>query len=180
MTNDNNSSLTNLPAGAPQFISGAGGIASAEISEHAPTVWLTANLASEWYGDAMHEAEHPGSNHRRREILFAVAAAESYLFEWTRDVVLKKEYRRIDEFFPPGSTSPIKDKWKRIPKDAAARGLISNAPNLSGTSWADFDRLVTFRNGLLHAFISRPETSGLLPQSLPTPSLEELQNLPHG
>jgi hypothetical protein len=53
-----------------------------------PTVWLSYSFAAEWFNDALTEARAGKDHHaRRREILFAVCCAESYLVEWIRDQV---------------------------------------------------------------------------------------------
>jgi hypothetical protein len=55
------------------------------------TVWLTYSFAPDWFEDALHEAK-TGIDHnaQRREIVFAVCCAESYLFEWVRDEIIGK------------------------------------------------------------------------------------------
>src|SRR5688572_8466411 len=78
-----------------------------------PTIWSTYSFAPEWFADARHEARTGTDHHaRRREIVFAVCCAESYLVEWVRDEVLRSEFRRINEFFPPNPRHPegVRDK----------------------------------------------------------------------
>lgn len=134
-----------------------------------------------WFADARVEASRTQADARRREILFAVAAAESYFLEWVRDDVLNRNSADLDRFFPPGERRSITDKWREIPKALKIAGLISAVPNLGGGSaWGDFQLLVEFRNGLLHARSSRPETAGLPDASLPVPSLGQLQRLEAG
>ena len=87
----------------------------------------------------MNEAKQEGADARRREIVFAVACAECYLFEWVRDTVLNSDYVRINDYFVPGSISPIKDKWKDVPKKLLSERLIKGAPDNGGTTWAQFD-----------------------------------------
>jgi hypothetical protein len=69
--------------------------ASMTVSGGTPTIWLTYPFAKEWFEDALHEAK-TGIDHnaRRREIVFAVCFAESYLFEWVRDQVLDRKDRQ--------------------------------------------------------------------------------------
>jgi hypothetical protein len=113
--------------------------------------------------------------------VFAAACAESYLFEWVRDEVLKHDYRALETYFPPGTFRPITDKWKEVPKQLKAEGRIRDVPPLGGgTAWPDFGLLVEFRNGLLHARSSRPETAGLPEASLPRPSMQQLDDLASG
>ena len=146
-----------------------------------PTVWLSANFASSWYADAKLEAIGSGDIHgRRREITFSVAAAESYLLEWVRDEVLKRDFVGLDKYFPPDQHRSVKDKWKEITKALVSDGRIPAAPSFAGKTWNDFHKLVCFRNGLIHARASRPQTSVLSESQLPVPSMEDLQTLAPG
>ena len=148
-----------------------------------PTLWLTASFAPLWFQDALSEASREQDSHaRRREILFAVATAESYLLEWVRDDVLH-DFTALDRYFPADErkrSHSIRDKWKAIPKQLLADGLITATPNLGGSTLNDFDKLMKFRNGLVHARSSRPATTGLPKASLPVPSLDDLQKLQPG
>lgn len=146
----------------------------------APIIWQSANLARPWYEDALREAKDLDRGARRREILFAVAAAETYLFEWVRDDVLHHDYARLDDFFPPGSRTPIRDKWKDVPKELLAQKLIMGVPDLNSATWPAFCKLVDFRSGLIHGSASRPFTSGLPVESMPVPTWQELQALACG
>ena len=147
----------------------------------APTVWLSANFAKSWYADAKSEAIGIGdTQRRRREITFSVAAVESYLLEWVRDEVLKRDFERLDTYFRPGERDPVTKKWKKTLKHLAFGGLIPSAPSFAGKTWANFCRLVEFRNGLIHARASRPQTAGLSEDQMPVPSMEELQALEPG
>ena len=145
------------------------------------TPWISYNFASDWYADAKNETKNSNHHARRREILFSVACAESYLLEWARDQILKRDHPSLDRYFPPGNNRPIAEKWKDVPKQLKDHGLIHSVPNLGGGSaWGDFLRLVEFRNGLLHARASRPETPGLSASSLPVPSMDQLRSLSPG
>jgi hypothetical protein len=90
----------------------------------------------------LREAGNEGLDFRRREILFAVTAAESYLLEWVRDKVLVGNLHEINRYFPPGSKRGVRDKWKDVPKELASANLIAGVQELSGKTWATFDRLV--------------------------------------
>jgi hypothetical protein len=145
------------------------------------TVWLSANFAGAWYADAKSEAIGVGdTQRRRREITFSVAAVESYLLEWVRDEVLKRDFVLLDKYFPPGERRPVTEKWKGVTKAVFSDGLIPSAPSFTGKTWQDFCRLVEFRNGLIHARASRPQTAGLSEDQMPVPSMEELQTLQPG
>ena len=121
----------------------------------APTVWLwlSANFASFWYADAKLEAIGSGDIHRRRrEITFSVAAAESYLLEWVRDEVLKRDFAGLDTYFRPDERRhrSVTEKWKQITNTLVSHGRIKAAPSFIGKTWQNFHRLVAFRNGLIH------------------------------
>lgn len=146
-----------------------------------PTVWLSANFAMSWYADAKLEAVGIGdTQRRRREITFSVAAVESYLLEWVRDEVLKCDFSLLDTYFPPGERRPVTEKWKKITETLASAGLIQSAPSFAEKTWGNFRRLMEFRNGLIHARASRPQTAGLSDIQMPVPSMEELQSLEPG
>jgi hypothetical protein len=147
-----------------------------------PTVWQAYPFALEWYADALREARIVGDhNARRREILFAVCCAESYLLEWVRDEVLKKDYKRLIDYFPPGRRRPVVAKWKEIPKQLKKDGLIPGVPNYGENWWEEWRELVeNYRDGLVHASSSRPESSSQTPKSNPAPSKTALDQLPAG
>lgn len=75
-----------------------------QIVEHS-TAQLTASaqsikpvtsysFAPEWFRDAVSEVRSGGDYHsNRREILFAVCCAESFLFEWVRDDILNRDLK---------------------------------------------------------------------------------------
>ena len=52
------------------------------------TIWQAYSWARDWFDDAFNETRVSDHRSRRREILFSVCFAESYLFEWVRDEVL--------------------------------------------------------------------------------------------
>ena len=146
-----------------------------------PTIWKTFSFAPMWFGDALREAAASGgADGRRREIVFAVCAAESYIVEWVRDDILDRDFGRLSTYFPPGSTEPVAEKWKRVCGEAAAKGLVPAAPSFAGQVWNDFTRLVRLRNGLIHARSSRPETAGVPDKELPYPSKSDLDSMKAG
>ena len=144
------------------------------------TVWRTFSFSPEWFQDTVEQANLQDHGARRREILFAVCCAESYLLEWVRDSVLNRDFEALDTYFHPSDKRPIVDKWKEIPKQLHRDGLIPSAPDLAGSVWAEFRRLVGFRNGLVHGRSSRPETDDLADESLPFPSKSQLDKLEQG
>lgn len=151
---------------------------SLEASPSTPEVWLAYSFAPEWFNDALREAR-TGADYdsRRREILFSVCFAESYLVEWVRDEVLKG--RDIKEFKKYLMKKTAVDKWKDIPKQLHKDGLIPHKPDLSGEYWREWKKLVRYRNGLVHAAASRPE-SKKLSDNPPMPPKRELDQLQPG
>jgi hypothetical protein len=123
----------------------AGGVASSRRSVFGVAdVWMTYSFAREWFEDALHEAK-TGTDHnaRRREMVFAVCFAESYLFEWVRDDIFdRKDFEKLvaslNQVFPPGQEQPVLEKWKDVPKKLLSSGLIPAAPNLGQPYWEEF------------------------------------------
>jgi hypothetical protein len=144
------------------------------------TPWITASFADRWYADALVEAKRDGADSRRREIVFSVACAECFLFEWVRDTALNRNYKRLNDFFRPGCFKSVTDKWKDIPKELVRDGLITSAPDNGGTTWSEFDTLVEYRNGLLHAAASRPATPEQPEKERPIPPQGALAQLGQG
>jgi hypothetical protein len=143
--------------------------------------WKSATFAPSWFADAISETQSAGPHFRRREIVFAEAAAESYLFEWVRDQILRSDFNQLDRYFPPGEIRPILERFKYVLKKLKSDGLIAAIPDFStSTTWQEFTELVNQRNGLLHAGASRPETTGRPPKSMPVPSMEVLDGLAPG
>ncbi len=117
--------------------------------------WKSYSFAPEWFADASREAKDEGRGARRREILFAVCAAESYVFEWVRDTVLNHDFKKLDKYFPAGQTC-------------------------GGPEWNDFRDVVHNRDGLVHAAASRPETDGQPEKEKPVPAASDLDAQPPG
>jgi len=152
------------------------------VTVFAPTVWLTASFAAQWFADAVREARQPRGQpaERRREIVFAVCTVEAYLIEWTRDDVLRGDFAGLSRYFPPDTRSGIRDRWKNVIKNLAADGRIAVAPAWDGPVWKQFMDLVTYRDGLVHARTGRPETSGIDQDELPLPTLAQLDAISPG
>ncbi len=147
-----------------------------------PPPWIAANFARAWFEDALREAQAGDANARRREIVFAVCFLESYLFEWTRNLVGPSE---IKTYFPLRRNDRprrmgIRQKWKDVLKDLLAKKKIARAPAFSGSDWAAFRRLVDYRDGLVHATASRSDSAGLPDEEKPMPSPDDLATMPAG
>lgn len=148
-------------------------------------LWKYGTYAHAWFADAQREAAVEGENAVRREIVFAVCAAESYLLEWVRDGILESDFRspRLNHYFPVDSKKKslgIVERWRNVIEHLNEDGTISGLPDLGQAFWSDFNKLVDFRNGLVHGRASRPDTEGLKPKEKPEPTVEELQKLTKG
>jgi hypothetical protein len=157
----------------------------ATLKSSAPTlaVWNSYSFAPEWFKDALHEARTGQDHHsRRREILFAVCFVESYLFEWVRDEVLSREFDQLSEYFPPKDKRGIRERWKEVIKKLKKDNRIPEAPGFGYSDWNNFVELVKYRNGLVHAGASRPETNSPRSQAYvpPKPSKTALDRLQAG
>jgi len=144
--------------------------------------WSHQTFAPEWFKDALYEAQNAsGYNSTRREIVFAVAFAESYLFEWLRDDILKGDPNNLSIYLPLFyNKSPIK-KWNVIPKKLFNAGLIPNIPKIENIQeWDEFDMVVKYRNGLSHSASSVPQNLSLPPGKFPIPPLGELNKIKSG
>jgi hypothetical protein len=158
-------------------------VARATASAPAAAFWTSDNFAQDWFADALHEARTGKEyNSRRREIIFAVCFAESYIFEWARSILQIKE---INDYFPPERGSPrnpryrrpTKDKWKEIPKELHKAGKILAAPQLD---LRELGELINYRDGLVHAAASRPATDSQPKETRPYPTKDMLRKLKPG
>lgn len=141
-------------------------------------LWLSQKFAGLWFQDAMREAADCSIDARRREIIFAVTCVESYLLEW---VLERVGPQNLDDYLPPGDKSGIAERWKVVLKKLHQSGHIECVPNFcTSAAWRSFVRMVSFRNGLLHARAGRPDTNGLDAYSIPVPKIEDLARLQAG
>jgi hypothetical protein len=150
-----------------------------EVGERTNTeLWVAASWASGWYADALREARAGlDVDVRRREIVFAVCCVESYLFEWARALVGP---RVVNEYFPPGRRLGIREKWKLVLEQLATSNKIRATPSFGGSDWAEFTKLVAYRDGLIHASASRPTSDADADAMPPVPAVEVLQQMRAG
>lgn len=141
-----------------------------------PDLWMTYSFAPEWLADAKAEAKKSHPSARRREIIFSVAFAESYLVEWVRDEILQRNFQKFFELFPAPVKLSAKDKWREIPKKLVNDGQLKGKPNLQSIFWTNWITLVDYRDGLIHAVSSRPCGTS----STPLPSVDKLAALKPG
>lgn len=147
------------------------------------TVWQSDNYAEDWYRDALAEARAGGDhNERRREIIFAVGFAESFIFEWTRR---KLEIDEINDYLPskprfkndPRYRREVAKKWKMVLQDLHEAGKIKIVPKLNRSRLRELFR---YRHGLIHASASRPATEGQSAKNRPFPRKKDLKALKSG
>ena len=139
------------------------------------TLWTSDNYAEDWYRDAVAAARSGGDHDaRRREIIFAICFAESFIFEWARR---KLKIKEIDEYFPPKNRRKLLDKWKEVPKRLDKAGKIKVQPSLELSGLA---HLLRYRHGLIHASASRPATDRQQPKTKPFPRKKDLKALKAG
>jgi hypothetical protein len=163
------------------------------LSDQLMTATVMSNFAEDWFADAHGEVIKDTSNPaaataaRRREIIFAVCALESYLLEWTRDILLSRYSQaelldRLDKYFPMGRKNPITTKWNTVPKALCEDNLIKDRPDLIGKAWQTFKKDVYeyYRNSLIHASASRPQQKVTASLAPPTDWKAELGTLPAG
>jgi hypothetical protein len=159
--------------------------ASIVVHSLEPRLWTTYNWAREWFADAVVEAKVTGNeaaarSARRREIISAVCFAESYLFEWVRDEVLKRDFDRLLTYFPSGVRRGADEKWREIPKRLHADRLIPHTPDFGGPHGEEWGTLLEYRDGLIHAAASRPAQHPPANEPRTVPSAAHLNHLAPG
>lgn len=154
-------------------------IGTGTVYAHA-IVWGASSFARDWFADALEEALAPGRHARRREIIFAVCCAESYLFEWARDEALRRDFREIGRYFPVDDKNGITERWKGVLKHLFRDGRISSVPDFGLPYWQEFRRLVQYRNGLIHGGASRPYGDELPDDEGPMPQRSDLETMAPG
>jgi hypothetical protein len=138
-------------------------------------LWKFGTYAPSWFADAQREASLAEEQARLREIIFAVCAVESYLFEWVRDSVLNGEFWLLMHYFPVKQRRlGIVERWKEVINHLHKDGIITGKPTYGEQYWKEFTDLVDFRNGLVHGLTSRPDTEGLQEAEKPEPTQEQL------
>jgi hypothetical protein len=137
-------------------------------------LWLDLSFAKSWYDDAVEQSRLPNSRDAmRREIIFAVCAAESYLLEWVRDAVLNRKHDELPNYFPANRKVGVQKRWKAVVKQVA-KDRNSQSQRFNSGIWNDFCTLVDFRDGLVHGSASRPQEAGQHKDLQPYPPPAEL------
>jgi hypothetical protein len=143
---------------------------------------LSLYLAMYWLDDLHDESQTSGMHARRREILFAVCFAESYIFEWVRDVVFANRephdrHTALMQVFPEDAKRGVFDKWKQVVKQLKCESSVPSSPDFGQKYWENFHDLVNFRDGIIHAAHCRPSASAwpqIPDDPQPVPTYEEL------
>ena len=146
------------------------------------TFWSNYPFAREWYLDALKESKEAKGDHnaRRREIVFSVAFTESYLVEWVMIDVLNRDFKRLSDYLPPGDRRGPAERWKEVPRDLCHDKLLSGCLDTRNRFWTEYIRLIEYRNGLIHASSSRPDSNVLPKKEKPIPNHNVLLSLEPG
>ena len=149
------------------------------VTTYPATISLAASFAKFWYEDALREAGGSDEHAVRREIVFSACFLESYIFEWTRDLVQSRGLGidRVNDYFPPGNKRGLKQKWKEVPAGLYQDKVI---PIKLQLDLSQLGELMRYRNGLVHAQASRPSTDNLRKEAKPIPAVGELRDKDHG
>lgn len=140
--------------------------------------WLAQRFAKSWFGDANHEANDPSRGARRREIIFAVACAESYLTEW---VLEHAGMQGLCKHLPNDDKRGIRQRWKEAATAMEEAGSTAGAPIFGrSVGWGQFSKMIDCRDGLLHARSSRPYQQSHSPRERMVPTVEQLDGVSPG
>ena len=156
---------------------------TARVEVPAVLVWQNYRHAPDWYADCSAEASKEGGGARRREIVFAVCLAASYLSEWVlTEALLEDRFTRFFDYFPENDRRGLTEIWKVTTDRLHQEGALPRTPNLGGPHGEEWKRLTRFRDGLVHASASRPSTPSAMGDDLPkpSPSPEDLDALDPG
>jgi hypothetical protein len=97
-----------------------------------------------------------------------------------RDEVLNRDFVTLQRYFPDESKRGVTEEFKAVPKQLSSDGLILRSLDCGGREFADFRQLITYRDGLVHASASRPDTNELRQEARPIPSKRELDGIAAG
>lgn len=154
-----------------------------DLYANAPSADLlvASNLARRWLADTIKEAQRENGDTTdsiRREIVFAVCFAESYIFEWAREVAGWQEVIRYFKFDRP---EKVKDRWKRVPAELYDDGVVETQSR-PAIDWGKMGEVTQYRHGLVHGASSIPRglkgEQGEAPE--PVPSLGDLRKRGQG
>jgi hypothetical protein len=143
-------------------------------------------FAKHWYADALGEAQRTDlsgifySHSRRREIVFSVCLAEAYLYEFVAIEVLHLKIDDIKKYFPLKSRDGVSKQYLSIPKLLYKDGLFPRLPDFGGPHGDEWNRIIAYRDGLIHANASRAFYQGQVAEEAPKPGVNDLSALQAG
>lgn len=145
---------------------------------------ITFDLSQAWFSDARWEAENPlaadNYHYRRREVIFAVCFAETYLFEWTL-AALDLDGDKLTRYFPNSDKRGVAEKWAKVPAALHRDHLLKTVLRASKKHNKNWQNLIDIRNGLTHSKASWPEVVGrIVRHPKPIPRLRDLGAKPPG
>jgi len=145
-----------------------------------PALWFKYPFSKDWFEDALSEARSGfGRNARRREIIFAVAFAESYWVEWVRDEIFKGDLDKVIDRLA-GKKISAEDKWKKLTKELMDENLLKGIPELKTKFWQEWKLLIDYRDGLVHGVSSLPECADNPRGKKPFPAVNVLDTMEPG
>jgi hypothetical protein len=133
------------------------------------SISATSRFDEAWFADAQREAvEGPlGDFHaRRREIVFSVICAESYIVEWAVDQLMEsgrgvaRSLGQTHDLLPPyfPRNRSLFDQWQEVPQELVRDGYLEPFAVVEPMPpFADFRRLIEMRHDVTHANVSRLE-----------------------
>lgn len=165
--------------------------------------WVRRQFAEDWLEDCRHEAASDGVGAKRREIVFAVCFAESYLVEWALTEVLDNDVDRLLTHFRPAGPRRsgirkwlttwcrraerggirrvgIRRRWKAVTRSLYKDKLIPNRPQTGDQHSEQWARLLRYRDGLVHAEASWPELPEQPADEGPMPNKDALVEIENG
>lgn len=168
--------------------------ATAWLSQTSAPHWLEDACAEVERGQELAEEleeEHSPATQKalvrslHREIVFAVCFTEAFLLEYLRDYVFIHrpgkghrealvafvEREKDDRGVPRWERLGIRRRWKWAIKTLQEEGRLRDDPAFEGQAWQRFQEdLAPFRNGIVHAKISRPVRGGMEETAEPSPA----------
>lgn len=152
------------------------------INGNVPTIVAGTCVAPDWYNDALDQSKLSGRDALRREIVFVACFLESYIYEWAQSELIH-DVNFLIEKIPPykanGEQARIPSllpKWKQFPGVVFSKhGRVAPELDLS-----DLKTLIIYRDGLLHATVSKMYIANEGNLSYPEPSLLDLDKIQNG
>jgi len=138
-------------------------MAAPRVSARGLVLLRDEKIAPIWWGSMEREAEivQYGTGDwrgaRLREAVLAFCFLDTYLVEWVRDKVVPKTDKDIETYFPSGKRG--REVWKHAIKEAGETLNPDSGYPFGNTEWYRLTCLWELRNDLVHANVSKQETS---------------------